>query len=302
MKSLLAGFCALFCAWVGGITQAARAADPMFDLIISENWPELDRVAYDRLAADPLDGIAIHALARRAIDSEVGSDRLRAEVMQKIDACLAAHPESGKCNLAYGQVFGVLIKSQSMFEAMGSVSKITESFEAAVTADPGDYDARESLVTFYIRAPGIVGGSMRKGYKNVDDYAKLNPDYAKLLYALIALQENDLSKAEGIVGKLPEESGDGIMTHMIAKRWLAIGQAYYENKDNTRAHAALEHARMHGAPSVAAYAHLGLARIAQAEGHPDEAIDEFHAFLAFETPSSKTAEEARASLRQLGTN
>ena len=118
------------------MSGAARAADPMFDLIIGEQWSELDRVAHERLAADPLDGIAIHALARRSIDSEVGSDALRADAMSKIEACLAARPQDGKCRLAYGQVFGVLIKSQTMFEAMGSVAKITEAFEAAVAADP----------------------------------------------------------------------------------------------------------------------------------------------------------------------
>ena len=42
-----------------------------------------------------------------------------------------------------------------------------------MAADPASYDARESLVTFYIRAPGIVGGSMKKGYRNADAYAKI---------------------------------------------------------------------------------------------------------------------------------
>jgi len=296
----LAGIGALICVMTGGLSGAAQAADPMFDLIIGEQWSELDRVAHERLAVDPLDGAAIHALARRAIDSEVGSEDLRNQAMTKIEACLAARPKDGLCRLAYGQVFGVVIRSQSTFEAMGSVTKIVDSFEAAVAADPSSYDARESLVTFYIRAPGMAGGSMRKAYKNTDDFARINPDYAKLLVALIALEENDLPKAEAQLAKLPEVSADSVLTYMIAKRWLAIGLAYLDAKDTAHARAALLHSRAHGAPSVVGHSHWALGRIAQAEGRPEEAIDEFRAFLAFASPSSKPAEEARASLRQLG--
>jgi len=302
LKSVLAGIGALIGVLAGGIAGSAQAADPMFDLIIGEQWSELDRVAHERLAADPLDGAAIHALSRMSIDSEVGSENLRSQAMDKIQACLAARPDDGLCRLSYGQVFGVLIKSQTMFDAMGSVSKIIEAFEAAVAADPASYDARESLVTFYIRAPGIVGGSMKKGYKHTDDYAKINPDYARLLYALIAMEEGDLRKAEAQLAPLPEAAGDSVLAHMIAKRYLAIGLAYLDAKDYPHARAALERSRAHGATSVAGYSHWGLGRIAQAEGRPEDAIDEFHAFLAFEEPTTKPAEEARASLKQLGTN
>lgn len=274
----------------------------MFDLIIGEQWSELDRVAHERLAADPLDGAAIHALARLSIDNEVGSEDMRNQTMTKIEACLAARPDDGLCRLSYGQVFGVLIKSQSVFDAMGSVAKITESFEAAVAADPSSYDARESLVTFYIRAPGIVGGSMKKGYKHADAFAKINPDYARLLYALIAMEEDDLPKAEAQLAKLPEVSDDSVLTHMIAKRYLAIGLAYLKAKDYPHASAALQHSLAQGATSVAGYSHWGLGCIAQVEGRPEQAIDEFRAFLAFEEPTSKPAQEARASLKQLGTN
>lgn len=302
VKTHLAWFCTLICVLAGGFSGAVQAADPMFDLIIGEQWSELDRVAHERLAADPLDGAAIHALARLSIDNEVGSEDMRNQAMTKIEACLAARPDDGLCRLSYGQVFGMLIKSQSMFDAMGSVAKISESFEAAVAADPASYDARESLVTFYIRAPGIVGGSMKKGYKQAEAFAKINPDYARLLYALIAMEEDDLPKAEAQLAKLPEVSDDSVLTHMVAKRYLAIGLAYLKAKDYSHARAALERSVAHGATSVAGYSHWGLGRIAQAEGRPEQAIDEFHAFLAFEEPTSKPAEEARASLKQLGTN
>jgi len=303
LKRIFAGLYMLGCMVTAAASAAAQPADSMLGLIIGEQWSELDLIAHERLAADPLDGIGLHALARKSVDGDVGSDEQRMALLPKIEACLAARPNDGLCHLAYGQVLGAQLKSLTMFDALGSVSKVPESFEAAVAADPSSFDARESAVTFYIRAPSIVGGSLRKAYRHVDQYAKINPDYAGLLYVLIALEEKDLPKAKALLTKLPAESSDPVLDQMIAKRWLALGLAYLDAGDYASARAALAHGVAHGAPSVAGQSHWGLGRIAQAQGHPEEAIDEYRAFLAFDpNASGKPAEEARASLRQLGTN
>lgn len=303
VKRIFAGLCVLVGVAAGAVPAAAESADPMLALIIGEQWAELDLVAHERLAADPLDGVALHALARKSVDGDVGTDEQRAALLPKIEACVAARPKDALCRLAYGQVLGAELKSQTMFDALGSVAKVPESFEAAAAADPSSYDARESLVTFYIRAPGIVGGSMRKAYRHADQYAKIDPDYAPLLYALIALEEKDLGKTRALLSKLPEDTADPILSHMIAKRWLAVGLASLDAGDNNGARAAFAHSVAHGAPSVVGQSHWGLAHIAQAEGRPEAAIDEFRAFLAFDpNASGKPAEEARASLKQVGTN
>ncbi len=298
LKRLIAVAVGLFCVAAG----AGQSPDPFFGLVIGEEWTELDRAAHERLAADPLDGIALHALGRVSIDSKVGSEEMRAALLPQIEACLTARPVDAMCRLAYGQVMGAQLSKRGMLDALGSVGKVAEAFEAAVATAPADYDARESLVTFYLRAPGIVGGSMRRAYKNAADYAKIDPDYARLLYALIALEENDLSKAQAQLSALPDNGFDPVLSHMIAKRWLAIGLAHFDAKEYDLARMALVRSRDQGAPSVAASAHLGLGRIAQAEGRSSDAIEEFQAVLAFETPTSKPAEEARASLKQLSTN
>jgi tetratricopeptide (TPR) repeat protein len=313
LKNLFACLCALVCV-LSGVGPAAaesadsappaiQATDPMFAMIVAEDWITLDRLAHQRLAADPLDGVALHALGRRAVDGDVGTEQQRAELMPKIEACIAARPADALCRLAYGQVEGALLSGQSMFDAMGSVSKVLDSFEAAEAADPSNYDARESLITFYIRAPGIVGGSTRKANRQADDYAKLNPDYARLLYALIALEDKELTKAETHLAKVPPNGSDPVLLHLTAKRWLSVGLAHIDEKEYDAGAAALSHAIEHGAPSVAGYAHWGLGHIAQVEGRPDAAIDEFGAFLALvPSASGKQADEARASLRQMGTN
>ena len=293
----------LACILTGPGTAAGQSADPMLETIIGEQWAELDLVANERLAADPLDGVGLHALARKSVDGDVGSADQRLLLLPRIEACLAARPKDALCLVAYGQVLGAQLKGLSVFDALGSVAKVPESFEAAIAIDPTNYDARESVVTFYIRAPGMVGGSLRKAYKQVDQYAKIDANYAGLLYVLIALEEKDLNKAKALLAKLPDNTTDPVLAELIAKRWLAVGMAHLDAGNYDAARAAFIKGAAHGAPSVAGQSHWGLAHVAQAQGRPEEAIDEFRAFLAFDpNATGKPAEEARASLRQVGTD
>lgn len=227
-------------------------------LVIAEDWPALEREAKPRLAADPMDSQALHALGRLAIDREMGSEELRQTLLAQASACIAARPYDALCQLTYGQVLGFVLNGLGPLNALGSVGKVQQAFEAAVANAPNDYDARESLVTFYLRAPGIVGGSMRRARKNADDYVRADPDRARLLYALIALQDDDPAKAEQAMGGLPEQSEDEDLSRLIAKRWLGIGEAYLGDDRGAEAAAAFERVLAHGAPSIALAARTAL--------------------------------------------
>jgi len=248
---------ASFTAQQAGAVQA----DPLMVQVTAENWPALEREAKQRLAADPMDSEALHALGRLSIDRDVGSNELRQSVMEKVQACIAARPNDSLCQLAYGQVLGALLNEMGGLGALGSVAKVQQAFETAVAATPADYDARESLVTFYLRAPGIVGGSMRRARKNADDYVRQDPERARLLYALIALQDDDPAKAEHYMAGLPDPSEDEDLNRLIAKRWLAIGQAYLSDGRNDEAAAAFQRALPHGAPTIAGDARQALDRL-----------------------------------------
>lgn len=236
----------------------AVQADPLMVQVTAENWQPLEREAKQRLAANPMDSQALHALGRVAIDRDAGSPELRKYVLAQAQACIAARPNDALCQLAYGQVLGNLLNEQGGLEALGSVGKVQQAFEAAVAADPKDYDARESLVTFYLRAPGIVGGSMRKARKNADDYTRIDSQRARLLYALISLEDGDPAKAEQYMAGLPPDSEDEDLNRLMAKRWLAIGQAYLEDGKNDQAAAAFRRALPHGAPTIVADARQAL--------------------------------------------
>lgn len=262
MTKFLAGLGALFVLLAAFTTQpAAASADSLMVLVIAEDWPALEREAKQRLAADPMDSEALHALGRLAIDDDVGSEPLRQSLLAQAKACIAARPYDALCQLTYGQILGVVLNGQGGLEALGSVGQVQQAFEAAVADAPDNYDARESLVTFYLRAPGFVGGSTRKARKNAEAFVKIDPARARLLFALVALEENEPSKAEQAMVGLKEESGDADLDRLVAKRWLSVGLSYADAQDHDSAVAALTRAVNHGAPSIAQAARQALERI-----------------------------------------
>ena len=230
-------------------------------MVIAEDWNALRAQAEARLAANPADSEALHALGRIAIDGDVGSDALRQSVLKQAESCVAARPADALCQLTYGQLFGNFLNRMGGLEALGSVSKVQASFEAAAAAAPADFDARESLVTFYSRAPGFVGGSYRKARSQAMDFSRYDAPRAHLLLALIALDENGPAQAEQEMSHIGDAAADADLRRLIAKRWLAIGQSYLEESQNDRAAAAFHRALSNGAPSVAAAASRALDKL-----------------------------------------
>jgi len=240
---------------------AAASADPLMSLVIAEDWPKLESEAKQRLDADPLDGAALHALGRLAIDGDKGSEEMRQSLLPKAEACIKARPYDGLCQLAYGQILGTVLNGQGGLAALGSVGKVQQALESAVADLPDNFDARESLVNFYLQAPGFVGGSTRKAIKNAEDFVKYDSDRARLLYAQIDLQQSSPSNAEQEMSGLKQQSGDADLDRQAAKRWLDIGLSYAKAQDHDSAVAALTRAAARGAPSVVQEAREALERI-----------------------------------------
>lgn len=230
-------------------------------LVIAEDWPAVESQAKDRLAADPLDAEALQALGRLAIDDERGSAEMRKALLPKAESCIKARPYDGLCQLAYGQILGTELNGQGGLAALGSVGKVLQAFESAVADAPENYDARESLVNFYLNAPGFVGGSTRKARKNAEAFVKIDPRRARLLFAAIDLQQDSPSMAEDEMAGLKDESGDPDLDRLAAQRWLTIGVTYVKLQDRDSAAASLTRAAQHGAPSVAKRARDALAQI-----------------------------------------
>lgn len=165
--------------------------DPSLEsLLTGRNYAELEKVANTRISNKPDDHQAILALAVIALR---GANRPEDVVKRKAsiaqsEACLARQPDVGVCHYALGSVLGVQALSEGMLKMAGSVGKIKDSLTQAVALESQWYPARSALVSFYLMAPGIVGGSKSKAREVAK--AAHTQEQSRALEAAILLNEN----------------------------------------------------------------------------------------------------------------
>ena len=69
----------------------------------------------------------------------------------------------------YGQAYlAKLNESKNFFEKGIVASKVKEAFEKSVDLDPENLTARNSLARYYMEAPAIAGGSLKKAKEQID--------------------------------------------------------------------------------------------------------------------------------------
>jgi len=83
-----------------------------------------------------------------------------------------------------------------VFSKLGVAHKILAAYKQAVQLDPNNADARSSLATYYIVAPGMAGGSTDKANQEIALLDKLDPVQADIARANMAFENKDHQKGE----------------------------------------------------------------------------------------------------------
>src|SRR5205814_3509871 len=79
---------------------------------------------------------------------------------------------------------------------IGLAKKVKREFERAVELDPNNLDARDDMITYYLQAPGMMGGSVSKAKQEAAEIQKRDPLRGALAYAAVAQDEKDFAGAE----------------------------------------------------------------------------------------------------------
>lgn len=106
--------------------------------------------------------------------------------------------EEGDYQFWLGQAYlGKLNNTQNFMEKGIIASRVREAFEKAVSLDPENLNARNSLAKYYLNAPAIAGGSTVKALEHIDYIKSRN---AKMGYNALAgyyYQQKEYSRAIG---------------------------------------------------------------------------------------------------------
>jgi tetratricopeptide (TPR) repeat protein len=221
---------------LAGVPAVSRALAPGASLGSAEQSLTQGRVdetvaaARAFLQTNPQSGAA-HLLLCRAYSTEEFID----QAVSECEAAAALQRDDSRTQDWMGRVYGIKADHASAFSAYSIAKKVRDAFEAAVRLNPRNGDAFDDLGSYYVQAPGIVGGGLDKAAALAGRGATLLPERARILRAGIAEKQKDYATAEREFRGAAQDSGR-------PDAWVDLGNYYVRRKQSDQAVAALRHA------------------------------------------------------------
>ena len=109
----------------------------------------------------------------------------------EFERAVASNQASAAYHFQLGQAYGSRAQHVNVFRQAILARKTKAEFDRAVALDPDLIDARVGLLSYYLYAPGIVGGSLENARLQAAEIRKRNAYRGGVAYAQIATHEKD---------------------------------------------------------------------------------------------------------------
>ena len=159
--------------------------------------------------------------------------------VEYIEQALALKPTNADEVALSGDAYCNLAQQSSMFAALKLAKKCIAQYEAAIALDEGHINALASAARFHQTAPGIAGGSSKKGEVLLEHLSTLSPEDANTLKVNLLNTEGDSETALRLADKLKEDK------FTSAKNQYEIARFYRDKKRYRDARSLFETMSMH---------------------------------------------------------
>jgi tetratricopeptide (TPR) repeat protein len=256
---------------------AARGGSPEFEEhLAAKRWAEAEQLAVEQMQAEPRNAAAGGDLARVIIAS-----RQRArfnEAAQLLEKAAGAEPKVASWHFYLGQVYGRLAQSAGI-GGLGMAGRSKASLERAVALEPGNYEYAFALNEYYLEAPFIAGGSVKKARQAAARFASVDRDGSALLSAQVLIYEEEFAKASDLLLRL-ERRDDNLLD--VSRRMLLVRAGTGMVEAGRAAEALPLFTRVTEEFPNNAAGHAGLGRALLGSGDAEGAVVEFARALEVE--------------------
>jgi tetratricopeptide (TPR) repeat protein len=149
-----------------------------------------------------------------------------------LEKAAAADPENADHFLWLGRAYGRRAETSSFVTAPGYATKARKNFEKAVELDPRHQEALNDLFSYYLEAPGFLGGGFDKATRLIDRIAALDPAEGLYARARLAEKRKEFGSAEKQLRRAAELAPQQVGRLIDLAKFLADQGRYQESEQS----------------------------------------------------------------------
>jgi len=186
-------------------TFAADAAlrEQVTELFRHRQWADAQALLDKLVAAEPGNAEAHFFLGQ----ARLNRGDLEPAV-QSFEQATALDPANSEYFRLLGDGYGMTAQKAGIFSKFSWAKKCKAAYEKAVELNPGNIDARWSVMEYCRQAPSIVGGGMDGAYVQAAEIRKLDPVRGRTAYAVLYTSEKKYAEAFGLFDEVLRDSPD----------------------------------------------------------------------------------------------
>ncbi len=140
---------------------------------------------------------------------------------EAFESAAAVAPNDSMIQTWLGRAYGRRAETSFALTAMGLAGKTREAFERAVKLDPHNCEAVNDLFSYYVEAPGIVGGGIDKAHTLLPLIETCDPSERQFAEARLHEHLNQFNQAEARLRRAIELSPKRVGLHLDLAKFLA---------------------------------------------------------------------------------
>jgi tetratricopeptide (TPR) repeat protein len=135
------------------------------------------------------------AAAKAALDRD--DNEKAADLLEQ---AIKINPRNPETHLMLASAYGDLAQKAGIFKQASLGKKAKAELERTVELDPRNFEARNGLISFYLMAPGIIGGSEEKALEQAAEIRKIDALRGHRAYARVYITQKkpELARKEAV--------------------------------------------------------------------------------------------------------
>lgn len=190
MKSFLALF--LFLQLSPGLSFTQESVSQAMKLIESKDYPGARKILEAIISRDERNAEARFRLGVLLTNQFRDYDAAEEQLERAVELA----DNDAEYHFVLGNIYGIQAQIANIFSKITYAGKVKTQFVRAVDLAPKDVRYRFALMTYYLMAPGIVGGSVTRATEQAEALLGLDSSEGHIAYAQIASYEKDEAEAE----------------------------------------------------------------------------------------------------------